>query len=52
MIAMREGKVLHEGHAGGNHDTNGAGRGFFPEKACISKDPWTGRPTCVTYEIS
>ncbi|WP_081743848.1 ABC transporter ATP-binding protein [Eisenbergiella tayi] len=51
MIAMREGKVLHEGTPE-EIMTPTVLEEVFSLKACISKDPWTGRPTCVTYEIS
>ena len=51
MIAMRAGKVLHEGTPE-EIMTPTVLEEVFSLKACISKDPWTGRPTCVTYEIS
>ena len=50
MIAMREGKVLYEGTAEAVM-TREVLADVFSLDAYVDKDPWTGRPMCVTYRI-
>lgn len=51
MIVMRDGKVLHEGSAE-EIMTPFVLKEAFSLDAYIEKDPWTGRPTMVTYRLS
>lgn len=50
MIAMRNGRVLHEGNASAVM-TAPVLREVFSLEAYIEPDPWTGRPTMVTYRL-
>lgn len=51
LIAMRSGKVLHEGTAE-QIMTPEVLKDVFSLDAFIEKDPWTGKPTMVTYRLS
>lgn len=48
MIAMRGGKMLYHGTPE-EIMTNQVLRDVFALDAYIAKDPWTGRPICMTY---
>lgn len=50
MIAMRSGKILYEGTPK-EIMTNKTLADVFSLDACISQDPWTGKPVCVTYRM-
>lgn len=48
MIAMREGKVICKGSPE-QIMTAAVLKEVFHMDACIGKDPWTGKPMCLTY---
>lgn len=50
MIAMRGGKMLYRGTPE-EIMTNQVLRDVFSLDAYIAKDPWTGRPICMTYRL-
>lgn len=50
MIVMRKGRVLQEGTAQ-TIMTSAVLKEAFSLDAFIEKDPWTGRPTMVTYRL-
>ena len=50
LIAMRDGHVLYEGDAE-TVMTPSVLKDVFSLNAYIEKDPWTGRPTMVTYKV-
>lgn len=50
LIAMRNGQVLFEGSAQ-KVISSEVLKAVFSLDACIEKDPWTGRPTMVTYRL-
>ena len=50
LIAMRSGKILHEGTPE-EVMTPQVLEEVFSLKACIGQDPWTGKPLCITYEL-
>ena len=48
--AYRSGKILYEGTPK-EIMTNKTLADVFSLDACISQDPWTGKPVCVTYRM-
>ncbi len=51
LICMRAGKVMYEGSPE-EIMTERMMADVFSLKACISKDPWTGKPMCISYELN
>ena len=50
MIAMRGGKICYEGSPD-DIMTPRVLEEVFSLKACITRDPWTDKPVCITYEL-
>ena len=51
MIAMRGGKICYEGSPD-DIMTPRVLEEVFSLKACITRDPWTDKPVCITYELN
>lgn len=50
MIAMRSGRMLYEGTPK-EIMTKETLADVFSLDACISRDPWTGKPICLSYKM-